>query len=233
MFKSSGRVRGWTMQWAPDRGLQLRMALALALVAVMPLTFVTSMTWALNAIVLALASELFETGPLHVRVPLLPVLGLTLLGFAVSYTVGDRLALRSTGARRVTGADWTDLYARIGRLATTAGMPSPDLAIIESDVPNAFATGRSRQDATVAVTTGLVETLDDDELDAVLAHELAHVRNRDATVMTIAYLLPTVTYYVAITAYRVLSVFGRGSSGCECRVVVTPGASRRSSSCSS
>lgn len=167
------------MEWDVDRGLQVRMALALALVAIMPLAFVTTMTWALNAIVLPLAAVLFETGPLHVRVPLLPVLGLTLLGLVASYTVGDRLALRSTGARRVAATDRPDLHTRVDRLAARAGLPAPDLAVIDSSVPNAFATGRSTETATVAV-------------------------------MTVAYLLPTLTYYVAIVAYVVLSAVGRG-----------------------
>ena len=196
------------MEWEPERSLRARMALTLALVAVLPLAFVWTMTTALNWIVLPLAD--FLLAPQFGRIGFDPVVvfALTLLGLGLAYVAGERMTLRSVGARRVDEAERPELHARLRRLATTAGVPKPDLAIIDSAVPNAFATGRSQSDATIAVTEGLVETLEDDELDAVLAHELAHVRNRDATVMTVAYLLPTLTFYVAMVAYHALSLKG-------------------------
>ena len=198
------------MQWESDHNLRARMLVSLALVAVMPLAFVATMTLAANSIILPLAATLFETQPTQIHVPLLPVFALTLVGMAACYVAGDDVALRSVGATRVNEATEPDLHARLGRLAASAGLPRPDVAIIDSRAPNAFATGRSPETATIAVTRGLLTTLDGDQLDAVLAHELAHVRNRDATVMTIAYLLPTFTYYIATIAYVVLTAIWRG-----------------------
>ena len=197
------------MEWEPERSLRVRMAFALALVVMLPLAFVWTMTTALNWIVLPLAD--FLLAPQFGRIGFDPflVFVLTLLGLGVAYVVGERMTLRSVDARRVDEAERPELHARLRRLATTAGVPKPELAIIDSEVPNAFATGRSQSDATIAVTEGLVEALEDDELDAVLAHELAHVRNRDAIVMTVAYLLPTLTFYVAMVAYHALSLKGQ------------------------
>ncbi|WP_435346507.1 M48 family metalloprotease [Haloarchaeobius sp. HRN-SO-5] len=87
------------------------------------------------------------------------------------------------------GDEYADVEGRLQRLAAQADVTPPRLAVAETDVPNSFAVGRLT-DATVVVSTGLLEALDDDELDAVLAHELAHVRNRDALVMTLASFVP-------------------------------------------
>jgi len=90
------------------------------------------------------------------------------------------------GARKVSPEEYPDLHRRVERLSQQADLPKPTVAVADTQVPNAFATGRNKKNATVAVTTGLLRALDDDELDGVLAHELAHVKNRDVMVMTIA-----------------------------------------------
>lgn len=193
------------MQWSPDRGLQVRMAFAVVLLAVMPIAFVYTMSWAFTYVIVPLAEVLFETQydwRLSVSLPL--ILGVTVVGLALQFVVADRLALRAVGARRVDRDAYPALYARLDRLAQQADLPTPRLAVSPSRVPNAFATGRSQAAATVVVTDGLVETLDDAELRAVLAHELAHVKNSDVAVMSFAYLLPTFTYAVAVTAYTLL-----------------------------
>lgn len=84
----------------------------------------------------------------------------------------------------------------VGRLSQQADLPKPKVAIADTRVPNAFATGRSQKSSAVCVTTGLMETLDDDELEGVIAHELAHVKNRDVMVMTIASFLSSIAFLI-------------------------------------
>jgi heat shock protein HtpX len=108
----------------------------------------------------------------------------------------DRLALYSMGARRVDEDEYPKLHAMVGRLSQQADLPKPDVAVADSRVPNAFATGRSQKNSTVCVTDGLLRTLDEDELEGVLAHELAHVKNRDVMVMTIASFLSTIAFMI-------------------------------------
>ncbi|WP_096394451.1 zinc metalloprotease HtpX [Halorubrum trapanicum] len=117
--------------------------------------------------------------------------------FAVAqYFFSDKLALRSMGAREVSADEYPDLHRRIERLSQQADLPKPTVAVADTQVPNAFATGRNKKNATVAVTTGLLQALDEDELDGVLAHELAHVKNRDVMVMTIASFLSTIAFFI-------------------------------------
>jgi heat shock protein HtpX len=113
------------------------------------------------------------------------------LGFAALINVGawwfsDKLALMSSGAQEVSSAEAPELFRIVQNLTQRAGMPMPRLYVIPDVTPNAFATGRDPQHAVVAVTAGLVNLMSVDELEGVLAHELAHVRNRDTLFMAIA-----------------------------------------------
>jgi heat shock protein HtpX len=97
----------------------------------------------------------------------------------VSYFFSDSIVLASYGARTVTEAEAPELYAIVANLAQRAGLPTPRIAIIPEDTPNAFATGRNPEHAVVAVTEGIMRVLNRPELEAVLGHELGHVKHRD------------------------------------------------------
>jgi heat shock protein HtpX len=104
----------------------------------------------------------------------------------VQYWTSDKLALAASGAKIVTQEEAPELHAMVERLCAMADLPKPRVAIIPSNVPNAFATGRSPKHAAVAVTQGLWSRLEPREVEAVLAHELSHVANRDVLIMTVA-----------------------------------------------
>jgi heat shock protein HtpX len=102
------------------------------------------------------------------------------------YWFSDKIALYGMGGRIVTPEEETGLHAMIDRLCAMADMPKPRVAVSETDMPNAFATGRSPKAAVVCATRGIMRRLNDEELEAVLAHEISHVAHRDVAVMTIA-----------------------------------------------
>ena len=109
-------------------------------------------------------------------------------GFAVAtnifaYWNADKMVLRMNGARQVSAADAPDFHAMIERLSRNAGLPMPKVYIIDNAQPNAFATGRNPENAAVAATTGLLQHLSSDEIEGVMAHELAHIKNRDTLIM--------------------------------------------------
>jgi heat shock protein HtpX len=118
------------------------------------------------------------------------------LGF-IQYFTSDKIALAASGAKVVTPEQAPELHAMIDRLCAMADLPKPRVAVIPTDAPNAFATGRSPKHAAVAVTRGLWERLSPREIEGVLAHELAHVGNRDVAIMTIAGFFSMVASYVA------------------------------------
>ena len=102
------------------------------------------------------------------------------------YYTSDKLALAASGAKVVSPEEAPDLHAMVERLCAMADLPKPKVAIVDTEMPNAFATGRSPKHAAVAVTSGLMRRLDPEEVEGVLAHELSHIANRDVLVMTVA-----------------------------------------------
>ena len=106
-----------------------------------------------------------------------------------AYWFSDKVALSATGAKEADPAQYLELHRIVENLAITAGLPKPRVYIINDPQPNAFASGRDAKHAVIAVTTGLLATLDRSELEGVLAHELSHVGNRDILVMTVAVVL--------------------------------------------
>lgn len=103
-----------------------------------------------------------------------------------SYWYSDSVVLKMSGAQQVSEEDAPTLYKMVAQLAQRAGLPMPKVCIIDTDVPNAFATGRNPSHAAVAVTTGIMGTLEYEELAGVLGHELTHVKNRDILISSIA-----------------------------------------------
>jgi heat shock protein HtpX len=100
--------------------------------------------------------------------------------------LSDKLGLRAMGAKEVSPEEAPGLHAMIERLCIQADLPKPKIAVADTDVPNAFAMGRSQKSATVCATTGIMKTLSPSELEGVMAHELTHVKNRDVLIMTVA-----------------------------------------------
>lgn len=169
-----------------DSGLQARMLLVMGLLAAVYLAFLAVLVY------------------VETPVPFIILIAGVLLG--AQYFFSDKLVLMSLGARVVEPREAPDLHARIERMAALTDLPKPRIAIIDSDVPNALATGRSPDHSVVAVTTGLLRRLEGRELDAVLAHELSHILNRDVAVMTIASFFSTVAFFM----FRSLMYTGLG-----------------------
>jgi heat shock protein HtpX len=128
--------------------------------------------------------------------------------FLVQYFTSDKIALFSMGAREVTPQQAPELHAAIDRLCIQANLPKPRVAIAQTQMPNAFAIGRSPHTATVCATTGLLELLEPGELEAVLAHELTHVQNRDVLVMTIASFFASIAAFIVQMGFWFGGVFG-------------------------
>lgn len=116
--------------------------------------------------------------------------------FLFQIFASDKLALRAMGAREVSAAEAPQLHAIVERLCVQADLPKPKIAVADTEMPNAFAIGRSPKRATVCATTGIMDLLSPGELEGVMAHELTHVQNRDVMVMTIASFFATVASYI-------------------------------------
>jgi heat shock protein HtpX len=149
-----------------DRGLTARM---------LSTVFLLGLLYALFIVVLV---------AVHVELGFILVIGFGIL--FVQYFFSDKIALYSMGGKIVSREQAPELHGIVDRLVAMADMPKPTVAIAQSDMPNAFATGRNQSHAVICITTGLWRRLDEKEVEAVLAHELSHVAHRDVAVMTIA-----------------------------------------------
>jgi heat shock protein HtpX len=150
-----------------DFGLSLRMLLTGGLLGLLYVVFALVLFYALN-------------------IGLAPMLVIVVGLAVVQYWTSDKLALAASGAKIVTPEEAPELHAMVERLCAMAGLPKPRVAVVPTSVPNAFATGRNPKHAAVAVTQGLWDRLEPKEVEAVLAHELSHVANRDVLIMTVA-----------------------------------------------
>jgi heat shock protein HtpX len=124
----------------------------------------------------------------------------------LQYYFSDKMILKSMGAKIVSESEAPELHQIVTRLCAIADLPMPKIAIVNTSMPNAFATGRNQKNAVVAVTTGIMQQLNRSELEAVLAHELAHVKNRDMMVITIATFLSSIAQILV----QYLPFFGGG-----------------------
>lgn len=124
-------------------------------------------------------------------------LGIAVCTNAFAYFYSDKIALKSSGAQPVTREQLPRLYAVMERLAAKSNIPVPKLYVVPEEAPNAFATGRNPRHASVAVTEGLLQLMNDDELEGVIAHELSHVRNYDILVSSVAATLAGAITWVA------------------------------------
>jgi heat shock protein HtpX len=114
----------------------------------------------------------------------------------VQYFYSDKLVLLSMGAHEVNAQQVPELHGMIERLCQQIDLPKPRIAVADTDVPNAFATGRNPEHAVLCVTAGIMRRLDENELEAVLAHELTHVKNRDVAVITFASIFSTIASFI-------------------------------------
>jgi heat shock protein HtpX len=127
-----------------------------------------------------------------------------------SYWFSDKIVLSMYRAKQITRAEAPKFYDMVERLAQNANLPMPKVYIINDPTPNAFATGRNPQNAAVAATTGILQSLNDEEIAGVMAHELAHVKNRDILISTIAAtLVGTISYIAHMAGW--LAMFGRSN----------------------
>lgn len=141
-------------------------------------------------------------------------IGVIVAGLALAqYYYSDRLVLLTTRARVVGDNELPHVQDILARLSAMADIPKPRLALIQSPMPNAFATGRDPQHAVVAVTSGLMHTLSEPELEAVLGHELTHVRNRDVAVMAMASFFSTIAAWLSQSLLFMGMGFGGGFGG--------------------
>ena len=150
-----------------DAGLTLRMLFTSGLLGLLYVAFALVLFYVLNA---------------GIGLMLVIVIGLAFF----QYFTSDKLALAASGAKIVERHEAPELHDMVERLCAMSDLPKPRVAVVDTDVPNAFATGRNPKHAVVAVTTGLWRRLDPKEIEGVLAHELSHVANRDVLIMTVA-----------------------------------------------
>jgi heat shock protein HtpX len=146
----------------------------------------------LGLLYVALVGAMFAAGASFVII-LVVIAGLS----AAQIFLSDKLALASMGAKEVSPQEAPGLHAMIERLCIQADLPKPKIAVADTSMPNAFAMGRSKKSAVVCATTGIMNTLEPHELEGVMAHELAHIKNRDVLIMTMAGFFASIASMIA------------------------------------
>ena len=165
--------RAWQRR---DTGLTLRMITSFMILTVLYLAFLG---------VLA-----------YLGVGFIPITIVAAVMIIAQWYFSDKIVLWSSGAKVVTREQFPELHELVERIVARNDLPKPKIAVINSAVPNAFATGKSQRSSIVAVTTGLMDILNSEELEGVIGHELTHIRNRDVLVITLASLFSTVAWYL-------------------------------------
>lgn len=181
-------------KWKEDSGLRARMGLSFVILGILYVVFLSVLN--------------------YLGVGYIPLAIIASVMILAQWYFSDKIVLWSSGARIVSREEYPRLHEIVERLSTNNGLPKPKVAMVNSNVPNAFATGKSPKSSLVAVTTGLLDLLDDDELEAVLGHELTHVRSRDVLVLTLASIFSTVAWYLMqFGFYGGLQARNRNSAG--------------------
>jgi heat shock protein HtpX len=162
--------------WKGDAGLNARMMLSFVILGVLYIVFLSILH--------------------YLGVGYIPLAIIASAMILAQWYFSDKIVLWSSGAKIVSKEEYPRLHEIVERLSTNNGLPKPKVAMVNSPVPNAFATGKSPKSSLVAVTTGILDLLDNDELEAVIGHELSHVRSRDVLVLTLASLFSTVAWYL-------------------------------------
>jgi len=151
----------------------------------------------LSFIILGILYVLFLSVLHYLGIGYIPLAIIASAMILAQWYFSDKIVLWTSGAKIVSKDDYPKLHEIIERLASKNGIPKPKVAVVNTQVPNAFATGKSPKSSIVAVTSGILNLLDDDELEAVIGHELTHVRSRDILVLTLASVFSTVAWYLA------------------------------------
>jgi len=162
--------------WKGDAGLNARMMLSFVILGVLYIVFLSILH--------------------YLGVGYIPLAIIASAMILAQWYFSDKIVLWSSGAKIVSKEEYPRLHGIVESLSTNNGLPKPKVAMVNSPVPNAFATGKSPKSSLVAVTTGILDLLDNDELEAVIGHELSHVRSRDVLVLTLASLFSTVAWYL-------------------------------------
>ena len=163
-------------RWKGDSGLRVRMVLSFGILGILYVIFLSILH--------------------YLGVGYIPLAIIASAMILAQWYFSDKIVLWSSGAKIISREEYPKLHEIVERLSTNNGLPKPKVAMVNSNVPNAFATGKSPKTSLVAVTTGLLELLDDNELEAVIGHELTHVRSRDVLVLTLASIFSTVAWYL-------------------------------------
>ena len=181
-------------RWKADSGLNVRMVLSFIILGILYIIFLSILH--------------------YLGVGYIPLVIIASAMILAQWYFSDKIVLWSSGATIVSKEQYPRLHEIVERLSADNGIPKPKVAIVNSTVPNAFATGKSPKSSLVAVTSGILDLLDDDELEAVIGHELSHVRSRDVLVLTLASVFSMVAWYlVQFGFFGGLQVRGRNSSG--------------------
>jgi heat shock protein HtpX len=163
-------------KWKGDPGLRSRMVLSFFILGILYVMFLSILH--------------------YLGVGYIPLAIIASAMILAQWYFSDKIVLWSSGAKIISREENHKLHEIVERLSTKNGLPKPKVAMVNSNVPNAFATGKSPKSSLVAVTSGLLNLLDDDELEAVIGHELTHVRSRDVLVLTLASVFSMVAWYL-------------------------------------
>jgi heat shock protein HtpX len=181
-------------RWKGDSGLNARMVLSFVILGILYIIFLSILH--------------------YLGVGYIPLAIIASAMILAQWYFSDKIVLWSSRATIVSKEQYPRLHEIVERLSTNNGIPKPKVAIVNSVVPNAFATGKSPKSSLVAVTSGILDLLDDDELEAVIGHELSHVRSRDVLVLTLASVFSMVAWYlVQFGFFGGLQGRGRNASG--------------------